>query len=213
MTAPEILSKSPARIGRYISTMASGIRAKLTFLCLLALTGAATGASTLAPTRIDPARLDSLRGVGESRARAHGAVIVFLGTECPLSRNHALTINRLLEAYLSDSVAFLGLVPRATTGSKELTDFAREYDVRFRLVGDPDLEWARALGATVTPEAFLIDTAGTVIYAGSVDNWAISLGKRRHAATEHYLRNALDAWRGGKVPGITRTTAVGCLIE
>jgi hypothetical protein len=175
------------------------------------------------PARIGPAPvpivhsleqrlLDSLRTLtGHAHNRA--TVLAFLSPECPLSRNHVLTLNRLTAHFAADSVAMVGFVPRIIPGSPELDSFRIQTGMRFFLSGDSNLVWARALGASVTPEVFLIDAEGTVLYSGALDDRALSLGERRPAATVHYLRDALDAWKSGRPASRNRVTPVGCRIE
>ncbi len=144
-------------------------------------------------------------------------VLSLLAPECPLSRNHVFTLNALRETFREDGVAFIGIFPRIDAGAEadamELEEFRAGTGADFAFVGDIDLEWTRRLGGTVTPEVFLLDDEGRVLYSGAVDNWAVSLGRKRRAATEHHLRDALAAWTNDAAPPRARVEPVGCLIE
>jgi hypothetical protein len=59
----------------------------------------------------------------------------------------------------------------------------------------------------------VMDGSGKLIYQGLLDNWAISLGKKRKHASEHYLADALEAIKNGNDPEVSFTKAVGCIIE
>ena len=77
---------------------------------------------------------------------------------------------------------------------------------------DGDRAIARAAGASVTPEAVVVDRAGTVRYRGRIDNLYVDLGRRRHAATVHDLRDAIDAVLADRPVATPRTEALGCYI-
>ena len=77
---------------------------------------------------------------------------------------------------------------------------------------DGDRAIARAAGASVTPEAVVVDRAGAVRYRGRIDNLYVDLGRRRHAATVHDLRDAIDAVLAGRPVATPRTEALGCYI-
>jgi hypothetical protein len=68
-------------------------------------------------------------------------------------------------------------------------------------------------GVTITPEVVVADASGQVLYQGAIDNWFYELGRYRQFITEHYLTDALDAIAAGKPVPVTRTEAVGCLIQ
>jgi len=71
----------------------------------------------------------------------------------------------------------------------------------------------KAAEATITPEAAVYSATGKLIYRGRINDLYTGFGDRRNAASEHTLRNALDAIPSGKEVKTARTKAVGCLIE
>jgi len=72
---------------------------------------------------------------------------------------------------------------------------------------------SRSLGATVTPEAILLDTEGEIIYQGRIDNSYVQIGKRRRVVTTHELSDALDAVVNHTDIKLPRTEAIGCFIN
>ena len=70
----------------------------------------------------------------------------------------------------------------------------------------------RARSATITPQAVVIDRAGTIRYRGRIDNFYAALGKPRQQITEHDLRDALDAVLSGRPVPKIETEALGCYI-
>ena len=68
-------------------------------------------------------------------------------------------------------------------------------------------------GAKVTPEAIVIDSTGTVRYRGAINNLYAGYGKKRRAATSHYLQDAVEAVLAGNTVKIPKTKPVGCFIH
>lgn len=85
---------------------------------------------------------------------------------------------------------------------------ARAKNYLFPYVVDTTSEVARAFGATHTPETFLFDASGRLVYHGTIDDNARDAGKVQHT----YLRDALDAVLEGKSPAVQETKALGCTI-
>jgi hypothetical protein len=78
---------------------------------------------------------------------------------------------------------------------------------------DAKLTLARAAGATTVPEVAVFSGSGELQYLGRIDNRMEDITRRRTVATEHELRDALDAVIAGHAPKVARTRAVGCSIN
>ena len=81
--------------------------------------------------------------------------------------------------------------------------------LKFPYVVDATSDMARAFGATRTPEAFLFDASGKLVYHGTVDDNA----RDQSAVTQHWLQDAVDAVIAGKDVATTETKAFGCGIK
>lgn len=140
-------------------------------------------------------------------------VIYFLSPECPLCINYTLALRNLEQDFASESILFYGVFSKNWFSPEEVDSFATKYDLPFNMLLDDGNKLARALGATVTPEVFVLNAESKVIYSGKIDNWVNDLGKKKLEVSEHYLENALIAWRDGKSIDPKRTEPKGCLIE
>lgn len=139
------------------------------------------------------------------------AVIVFLAPDCPLSQNYVPTLNKLRAQFQERSVEFFAVFSgRAADGAE---DFLKTYGIQFPAIPDGDFRIADLLKASTTPEAFVLDEAGQVLYSGAIDNRAPELGQRRTVITEHYVLDALQSTLDKKKIRIERTPPVGCYIE
>lgn len=140
-------------------------------------------------------------------------IIYFLSPECPLCINYTLAMRNLEREFASDSIAFFGIYSQEWFSAVEVDSFALKYNLGFRMLLDGNNRLAQALGATITPEVFILNRESEVLYRGKIDNWVNDLGKKKLEVSEHYLKNALVAWADGKAIEPKRTEPKGCLIE
>ncbi len=137
-------------------------------------------------------------------------VFLFLGTDCPISQKYVHTLKSLYNTF--PEVTFYGIIPHHFN-EKEIKTYQEDYEIPFQLYRDAHNSIAKIFSATITPEAFLIDSQGTVYYQGAIDNWFYALGKNRPKATEHYLKRAIEEVSALQTVTTPRTDAIGCLIE
>ena len=140
------------------------------------------------------------------------SVIVFLLPDCPASQNYTLSLNQFSEKYAANKVAFYGVFP-AFVKKDEIVEFQKEYHIKFPLLMDDKQSLTNALHAHVAPGVFVLDQRGTVVYSGRIDDWMYAVGKKRTVITHHELQDALDAIVQGKKVVISKTQAVGCIID
>jgi hypothetical protein len=84
-----------------------------------------------------------------------------------------------------------------------------------KILADPDPAHllVRRVGATVTPEAAVLDQKGRMLYRGPIDGLYFDFGKRRPAPTQSHVRQVLDAILSGKPIIMLRIKLVGCYIS
>jgi len=139
------------------------------------------------------------------------AVFIFLSPDCPLSKNYAPVLNDLSKKH--PKLTFYGIFPGKAYSDEEIKQYKKDYAIDFQFLNDPLMQFARYLKAKVTPEVFLVNQAGHIIYSGLIDNWAVSLGKKRQVVTSRYLEEAISHFTSGKKITVTHTEPVGCLIN
>lgn len=140
-------------------------------------------------------------------------VIYFLSPECPLCQSYTLTINNLTKAYQAKGINFVGIIPGTSYSSASILQYKRSYKLNLNVLVDKQLKLTRQLGATITPEVFVLSNRQKLLYHGRIDNWAYELGKKRKVITDHNLKDVLDAILYHKPIKTTQTKAVGCFIE
>jgi peroxiredoxin len=143
-----------------------------------------------------------------------GTLVVFTCNGCPYARAWEERIVDLGNSYSKKGVGVL-LVnandPRITSIDTfdQIQTRAKERGMQFPYAVDQDSGLARAFGASVTPEAFLFDKAGKLVYHGTIDD----NHQQPDQVTKHYLKDALDAVITGKAPPVTETKSMGCGIK
>ena len=139
-------------------------------------------------------------------------VLLFLGTDCPLSNSYVPELNRMSALYAPRGVAFYGIQGDATVPVEQVRTHVREFGYAFPYLLDPTESLASYTGAGTTPEAAVLSPHGKLLYLGRIDNRLEEYGKQRIKITEFDLRDALDAILSGRPVLHSRTKVLGCAI-
>ena len=90
---------------------------------------------------------------------------------------------------------------------KTITPFA---EANAKALRDPRHSLVRLAGARVMSEAPVFLQGGQLVYDGRIDNRYVAPGKERPEATQHELREVLEAVVQGKLSPYVSAFAVGC---
>lgn len=142
-----------------------------------------------------------------------GLVVFYLSPECPLCQNYSVAIGKLEDEFRKKSIEFIGVVSGDFYPKEQVADYRETYNMDMDILMDPEFILSEYYSAQLTPEAHLLDRHGKLMYRGAIDNWAISLGKKRLRATAHYLQDALESFIAGERIDPKVTEPVGCYIE
>lgn len=145
---------------------------------------------------------------------AKGTLVVFTCNACPWAKRWEERIVKLGNEYAGRGVGVIAINSNdpakvSDDGYEQMRDRAKEKGFSFPYVVDATSDVARAFGATRTPEAFLFDAAGKLVYHGTIDDNADDPDK----VQAHYLKDALDAVVGGREVAVKETKALGCGIK
>jgi thiol-disulfide isomerase/thioredoxin len=144
----------------------------------------------------------------EKRLKAY----VFLSDECPMCQGYAPVLNQLHADFGEKDVEIIGVFPNYYATDSSILAFKTEYNIQFKTIKDTAFTWANRFKASITPQVFLENTEGSLLYSGQVDDAYFRAGKRRGTTNEHYLRAAIEAILDNKKPAISETKAIGCVI-
>lgn len=136
--------------------------------------------------------------------RTHGVVVVlFLSTVCPYANYLGDHVGQLAEEYRSGGVLFVGVNSNQFETAEEIAKNAKTHGQTFPIIHDPHASIADRLGASCSPEAYVIDQEGRLRYHGWVQS------KLRSPD----LQRAIDAVLGGKPVRLANTKPFGCAID
>ena len=147
-------------------------------------------------------------GVQFSSLRGDVTVVMFIATQCPVSNAYNERMKALHSEYAPKGVKFVFINANRTESAADVARHAQEHGFPFQVYKDDDDSVADRFGASVTPEAFVMDHTGTIRYHGSVDDSQVM-----ERVQTPRLRNALDAVLAGQTVAQPETKAFGCTIK
>jgi len=135
-------------------------------------------------------------------------VIAFISSKCPVSHMYQARMGRLYREYSGKGVGFVFLNSNDNESLAEIQKQVREASLPFPVYKDFRNRVADQFDAQTTPEVFVLDSIGKVVYRGAIDDSSNEARVRRHG-----LRDAIDAVLDGKQPPIGQLKAFGCVLK
>lgn len=178
-----------------------------------ALTALALGASApMADTKMK--NVDGKEVTIAAMKGEKGTMVVFTCNPCPWVKRWESRIVELGNVYSKQGIGVIAVNANDPALSGEdsyeaMQARAKEKGFEFPYVVDASSNVARAFGATRTPEIFLFDAKGKLVYKGAVDDNAQAPDK----VTVRYLKDALEAVVAGRKVELAETKALGCTIK
>jgi len=173
---------------------------------LLSLLAASLGAEALRigdkvpEIRIDPQVFD----VGKAPA----TVVVFTSIVCPIANDYLGRMNAMQSEFGPKGIQFAFVNANANETAVQIEEHAKANKLEFQVHRDGNQRLADRLGAQFTPETFVFDRAGSLVYHGYIDD------ARNEARVQvHGLRDGLNAVLSGKPIAAPETKAFGCTIK
>ncbi|NQU10078.1 thioredoxin family protein [bacterium] len=142
-----------------------------------------------------------------------GTLVIFSCNHCPYVKAWEERIAQLGNDYQKKGVGVIQINANdpAVAGDtfEAMQQRAKERGFEFPYVVDASSGVARAFGASRTPEVFLFDAAGQLVYHGTVDDNYQSPADVK----ERYLADALTALVAGAEIKVKEIKAIGCSIK
>lgn len=166
--------------------------------------------------RIEDAGFVTIDGAEHRIAEAksyRGVVFAMTSATCPVSKRYLPTLAELATKGKEAGIPMVLVNAFASESEDEIREQLASLDaVDFLYVHDKDETLARALGATTTTEAFLLDSAQTLIYRGAVDD-QYGIDYSVSEARRHFLREAIESLLEDRPVEIAATAAPGCELD
>lgn len=195
----------------------------LFFTCgLLAVTGGLSFAETEVGKAAPNFSLPDTNGKtwGLSDLKGKYVVLEWYQPDCPFVRKHYRSGNMqgLQKEYTAKGVTWLTIDSSApgqegNYPAAKLNEIAaQDGSARTALLLDPAGEVGRMYGAKTTPDMYIIDPKGILVYKGAIDNKRSTDLADVKTAT-NYVQVALDAAMAGKTVSTTATQPYGCSVK
>jgi len=154
--------------------------------------------------------LQDLKGSSVSASALSGNVtaLIFIATKCPVSNAYNERMSALYRDYEPKGVKFIFVNSNYNEPAAEVDEHRKSNAFPFAVYKDAGHVVADLFHANATPEAFVLDSSGTVRYHGYIDD-----SQNPGRVTKQGLRLALDALLGGGSVNPAETKAFGCSIK
>lgn len=144
----------------------------------------------------------------------NGLLVMFSCNTCPVVINNQSRTNEVCQ-YAQDKQVGVVLLNanegnRASSESLEaMKQYATGQGFRWYYAEDKNNELADAFGATRTPECFLFDKTGKLVYHGAIDDNP----NNAEAVNRKHLKEAIDEVTTGKDVSVKQSRSIGCAIK
>jgi peroxiredoxin len=160
--------------------------------------------------------LDSFDGRTFKLSDYRGSIIVleWLNPDCPQVKYHyekAKTMVNLARKYRSRNVVWLAINSTSGTTPEANREFAQKYDLPYPILDDRPGQIGRLYGARKTPQLFIIDQDGYLVYDGAIDN--APPGKPQSGGKKtNYVEQALTELLSGQKVSVPATPPYGTAV-
>lgn len=146
--------------------------------------------------------------------KSKGLLVMFSCNTCPyVIKNQART--KEICSYAQSNG--LGVVVLNSNEAQRTSDesldamktYAKDQGYNWYYAIDPNSQVADAFGANRTPECYLFDAGGKLVYHGAIDDSPSDAG----AVKANYLKTAIDQSNTGKEVSVKTSRSVGCSIK
>ena len=150
----------------------------------------------------------------KSAMKENGLLVMFSCNTCPVVQGYQERINNICQYTLGKNIGVILLNSNEGTRGdgdsyEDMQAYAKKENFKWNYVVDRNNELADAFGSTRTPEIFLFDKSGKLVYHGAiVDN----PGNADNVSKTH-LKTAINEMTEGKEVTTKQTRSVGCGIK
>jgi thioredoxin-related protein len=148
--------------------------------------------------------------IDELRKDKKGTLIVFSCNTCPYAKAWKERIVEIGKDATKKGMAVVMINSNdSSKNEKDGIEFMKLEMIPFPYVVDGTSSVAKAFGAEKTPDVFLFDNGGKLIYKGAIDDNADDA----NAVKKPYLKNAINKYFAGEKITEAETKSVGCGIK
>jgi len=146
--------------------------------------------------------------------KENGLLVMFSCNTCPVVIKHQARTKEICQYALDNKVGVVLL--NSNEGSRsdgdsydDMKEYAKDQGYKWNYAVDKNNELADAFGANRTPEIFLFDKNGKLVYHGAIDDSP----NNPDGVSRKHLREAITEMVGGKEVSVKQSRSVGCSIK
>ena len=146
--------------------------------------------------------------------KENGLLVMFSCNTCPVVIKNQARAKEACQYSLTKNVGVVVLNSNEANRSDAesldaMKNYAQGQAYNWYYAVDKNSELADAFGANRTPECFLFDKSGKLVYHGAIDDNPNDAGN----VSRHHLKEAINEMINGKDVSVKETKSVGCNIK
>ena len=150
----------------------------------------------------------------QSSIKENGLLVMFSCNTCPVVVKNQDRTKEICQFSLQKKIGVVVLNSNEANRSGEeslnaMKDYAKGQSYNWYYAVDKNNVLADAFGANRTPECFLFDKNGKLVYHGAIDDNPTDAG----SVNRNHLKEAINELISGKDVSVKKTRSVGCSIK
>ncbi len=146
--------------------------------------------------------------------KANGLLVIFSCNTCPYVKLSETRIKEYTDLALENNIGSILVNSNEAQRDDEdsfaaMAQYHASQSLKCSYVVDEKSELANAFGAGRTPQCFLFDKSGKLVYKGAIDDNV----KDPAAVKQHFLRDAINSVVKNETPKVQETKSIGCTIK
>ncbi len=147
--------------------------------------------------------------------RGKGTLVMFICNHCPFVIHIRAKLVEVAHRAIDGGLSVVAINANSTQthpqdGPQHMKQLATVEKWRFPFLFDETQDVAKAFSAACTPDLFLFDGTGALVYRGQFDS---SRPSKADPVTGQDLQAAIDAVLGGTTPSGAQVPSIGCNIK
>ena len=161
--------------------------------------------------------IDGKTYTNEDFANKLGTLVMFICNHCPFVKHVNDELVNLTNELLAQNIGVIGINSNDSSQEKyaedsfeKMKEYSQQLGYKFPYVVDTDQSAAKSFTAQCTPDFFLFDNNGSLIYRGQLDG---SRPGNDKPVDGESLRNAVSSMLAGEEPLELQLPSMGCNIK
>lgn len=141
-------------------------------------------------------------------------VLEWFNNECPFVQKHYKTgsMNATAKKYMDQGVVWLAVNTTKGKTNADNKKVAEDWKMDRPILNDSEGDVGHLYNASSTPDMFIINKDGTLVYSGAIDSIKSADTSDIPKAT-NYVAKALDEVLAGKPVSLAETKSYGCSVK